>query len=767
MRPLLQRASLLGLLALGLIALSVPAAQASQYRVLLCAAGAGQWNAGTATNTTSAQNPEGIFRFFGNCPSGTHDPAGESGYLKVWENQPSGAARVGAFGRIYWDSPTFTHFKTAGGYTRQPAAFNAGWRSRLMGVDFADNTQQFITQGVGLPNQGEQAGSSNIFGPHIWPFPDQRDFHRFLFEMTCVRPSGCDRGGLNETDINGLKFTMSDDQDSQVAFTNQGASPLLSGQWVRGGSSVTWHSADNGSGLRFERVFIDNSNVNTIDYQAAGSCDAGFSTNSGEFARQFRPCPTGGPFERSWYLDTASLSDGPHALAVCTQDFGQFQGLNGTGGQTCTAATVRTDNTAPGAPSGLEVMSSNPARYLSHFGAHWSLPPNEGSPISSIHYEIVDAEGKVVVPEKMAIGTNLTKLADIEGPAAPGEYRLKLWLEDEVGFTGPASTAPIPHDTTPPAAPQEIAVTAPSTTRTSDGFDLRWRNLTDLGSPIAAVHYQVLDANGSVAVPTRTLAGEGVHQIAELLAPEGAGGFTLRLWLSDAEGNVGAPASAALAYSCPRSKGERGTAISAGLGGAASERQVVQQGTGSLISGNLKGTNGGGVGGATVCVFGRVVTDRDRVYLGTATTGRAGIYRFPIPAGPSREMIAAYRGDHREVENSAEIATVAHPTFAIDKKVVVKNHWVRFTGRIPGPHADGVVVLIQMGEGHGWRTFHRYRTRHGGRFDVGYHFKHRFERVLKATKLKLRAQIRETVGYPYLQGNSKALKLTVVSRRRG
>jgi hypothetical protein len=39
-------------------------------------------------------------------------------------------------------------------------------------------------------------------------------------------------------------------------------------------------------------------------------------------------------------------------------------------------------------------------------------------------------------------------------PKAPGEYRLRVWLQDSVGFIGAPATAPIPHDTTPPAAPQ-------------------------------------------------------------------------------------------------------------------------------------------------------------------------------------------------------------------------------------------------------------------------------------------------------------------------
>jgi hypothetical protein len=106
-----------------------------------------------------------------------------------------------------------------------------------------------------------------------------------------------------------------------------------------------------------------------------------------------------------------------------------------------------------------------------------------------VRYSVTDAAGKVLVPEKVASGTNPTELTKIEGPKAPGDYRLRVQLEDAVGFVGPAATVPIPRDATPPAAPQEVAVTAPDTSRATQGFDVRWRNIVDAGSPIDAVHY--------------------------------------------------------------------------------------------------------------------------------------------------------------------------------------------------------------------------------------------------------------------------------------
>jgi hypothetical protein len=768
-RFLKRRAGLLLglLLALGAPIFIAAPAQAAQYRVLLCAAGAGQWNQGTAGNTASPQNPAGIFNTYGSCPANSSDPAGDSALLKIWENQASGNAGNGAFEQIYWDSPAFTHFKTAGAYTRQPSAFNAGWRSRLMGVDFANNTEQFITQAPGLPNQGEQANSTNVFAPHVWPFPEERDFHRFIFEMLCVRSTGCDRSGLNETDINDLKFTMNDDQDSQVGFTNQGASPFLSGQWVRGGQSVTWHSSDNGSGIRFERVFIDNSDLDTIDYQALGQCDVGATGNSGEFAKQFSPCPQGGPWEHGWSLDTGSLADGTHALSVCTQDFGQFQGLNGTGGQTCTNTTIHTDNTAPGAPAGLEVTSQNPARYLDHFDAHWTLPPNEGSPITAIHYEILDAAGNVVVPEKVVSGSDLSQLSGIKGPSKPGDYRLKLWLEDQVGFSGAPSIAPIPHDTTPPAAPQEISVVAPMTSRGAQGLDVHWRNITDSGSQINAVHYQVLDSDGDVVVPTQTVSGNDVRAIQELDAPSERGTFALRMWLSDEEGNEGAPATAPLSYACSSSHVGGGTQVSAGLGKNAASRVIVQQGTGALLTGDLKDGRGSGVDDASVCVFSRVVTDSGREYLGSAVTDQDGSYQFAVPAGASRDLTVAYRYGHREIEGTTQLRTVVHPTFQVQKRVAYNHHRAVFFGHVPGPHNDRVVVTLEVkigkGKHQGGLAFHRYSTRAGGNYKVAYRFLHTYV----PTEYMMQAEVRPQSGFPYVRGKSKPLRLIVLPHKNG
>ncbi len=739
-------------LAFAVALIAAASAHAAYYKMVACAANSGAPPYTTNTNTASPQNPGGIFELHNWCGGAGADPPGDAAYMRIVENQPSGLAGTGAYANFVFDTPGFVHFKAAGGYTRQPNAFNEGWRARFW-LASATATQQIMIQGLGLPNAGGQWAITNVFAPHLWPIAGYWDFNRFVYEMQCVRPSGCDRVNYNATDLNGLLFILSDDSNSQAAFTG---GQILSGAWVRGTQNVNFNVSDLGSGLRVERMRVDGDQRWIWDHWPECSGNISTSPLNGEWARTYVPCPTGGPYGRTVALDTATFGgDGAHELQICTQDYAQYQGLENTGSESCDKRWVHTDNSAPGAPPGLTVTSANPNRYLDHFGVQFSLPPNQGSPVTKVHYNVVDAAGNVVVPEKVVAGTNPTSLAGIEGPAQAGDYRLRVWLEDAVGFSGPALTAPIPHDTTPPAAPQGLAVTAPTTSRAADGFDLRWRNLPDAGSPIDSARYQVLDGSGKVAVPTTSASGDNVQAIANLDPPGPAGNYQLRLWLTDAEGNVGAPVTAPLAYDCMRSPVAGGTQLSAALAGQPS--QTVQQGQGASLAGSLSGQSGA-VATAPVCIYSRVATDAGKEFLGIALTNPAGSYRFPIPAGPSRELSAIYRPGQRQLRASADLRTVVHPTLRTPSRVVKNKGIAHFEGEIPGPHNDQVVIVLQVKSGKGWLAFRRYRTRNDGHYNLEYHFR----RTTKPTSYEMRAQVRETTGYPYEQGDSDPLALRVV-----
>jgi hypothetical protein len=735
-------------------------AKAADYKMVLCAANNGSNSFQTATNTAYSKYPSGIFSFENYCGPAP-DPAGNNAFLRIRDIATEGTAAEGAYGSISWTVPPWVAILQAGGYTRQPSSFNQGWRARFWLEGFDGSTNNTLMQGSGVDNGscgGVCWGTTSTFGSHVWPFTSLGNYRRFVFEVTCFRPAGCDRSGENIADANTMTLTLQDTSPVDLQLTNTSA-PLYSGRWVRGNQTATYSWSDQGSGIRMEWIDIDGARRFTIDH--ANECNRDSSGPNGEFARNFQPCATASNIGRSYGFDSVSLPDGSHTLQACAQDYAQWQGLFGTGGASCRLATIRTDNTAPGAPAGLEVTSANPARYLPQFGARWQLPPNQGSPIAKAHYEVVNAGGEVVVPEQTVSATNPTALSKIEGPAKAGGYRLKLWLEDEVGFQGPATTAPIPHDTTPPAAPQGLQVTAPETSRAAQGFDVRWQGIQDAGSPIDAAHYQVLDGSGRVVVPTQTVEGDGVSTIEDLQTPDQPGPYTLRLWLSDEEGNVGAPATAPLSYRCVRSDAGEANMLSAGVGTEQGPEAIVRQGEGSILTGRLA-ERGDGVMGGPVCVFARVVTEGKREFLGIAMSRPMGGYSFALPAGPSREVSAVYRSGHREVSATATLQTVVHPLFEVRRKVVRNEGVAHFTGYIPGPDNDNVVVVLQVKRGKGWFAFRRYRTRDGGRFTVGY----RFNSTTHPTLFMMRAQVRTQSGYPYLQGTSTPLRLVVLPARQ-
>jgi hypothetical protein len=828
-------------------------AEAANYRMVLCAANSGSNSYDTATNTRSAQNPNGIFDFINACGPAP-DPAGDNAWLRINENQSSGSAGQDAYGSISWTVPPWVAILAGGGFTREPSSFNDGWRGRFWAEDFGGEGHHILLQGTNSPNSGFQWSPTSTFASHLWPFPSYGYYRRFVFEMTCMRAAGCDRSGFNAVDANTITLTLADVSPASVGL-GDGASPVLEGGWSRGSQHVGWNSWDVGAGLRFERLRVDGATFATADYR--GRCDIDANGVRGEFARTFSPCPQGANVG-SYQLETAGLPDGAHTVSICAQDYAQAAGVDGTGSESCDSRTIRTDNNPPGAPAGLEVRSANPARYLRNVTLRWQLPPNQGSPITAVHYELLNGAGQVVQAERTVAATNPTEIA-IVGPEQPGDYRARVWLQDAVGYTGAVATVAIPHDTTPPAAPQgltaigpeswgpaqgyrlkwqniedsgspivsaryqvlgkdgavavatkavtgkspqavgeldtpkapatysarvwltdeegnvgapatvtlprdttppaapqNLSVTAPGISRSGDGIDVRWQNTPDDGSPIVAAHYRVEDESGKVVVPEQLAPGTGVQTITDLKAPDPAGSYRLRIWLEDAEGNAGASATAPLSYRCQRSNADGGSTISAGFGPGRLGSVVVSEGEGQSLVGQLR-TDSKPVPGASVCVFARVVTDSTREFLGTALTDQSGDYRFPVPPGPSRELGAVYRSGNRELSAAAIVQTEVHPTLKLSRKVVRNKHYAGFSGDIPGPHNDAVVVVLQVKSGKGWRAFRRYRT-HDGHYQLRY----RFSQTGRSTPYTIRAQVRETAGYPYLQGNSQPQVLKVI-----
>ncbi|HET8639793.1 MAG TPA: hypothetical protein VFL89_06045 [Solirubrobacterales bacterium] len=83
--------------------------------------------------------------------------------------------------------------------------------------------------------------------------------------------------------------------------------------------------------------------------------------------------------------------------------------------------------------------------------------------------------------------------------------------------------------------------------RPDNGFDLRWQNPEQQAPLVTAIHYRVRNPGGSMIVGDTRL-GEAVTQLSGLLVPNLPGAYTAEVWLEDADGGLGAPATVRLRF---------------------------------------------------------------------------------------------------------------------------------------------------------------------------------------------------------------------------
>jgi hypothetical protein len=212
--------------------------------------------------------------------------------------------------------------------------------------------------------------------------------------------------------------------------------------WLRGPADVAFDASDN-SGIHTARVDLDGRPV----HEDARPCD---------FTRPV-PCSGG---STGAVLDTRGWADGEHALRLGAMDAG--------GNWTWVERTVRVDNTAPAEPE-LAVEG----------GADWSpqrtrtlavaLPGNHPTDFVGGHKQaapLVRARVKVcrvgggcmeAAPalEARSAAAAAVPVSAFEGP---GEYAVRLALEDAAGNVGPyAAPVTLRFDDTRPGAPDVSA----------------------------------------------------------------------------------------------------------------------------------------------------------------------------------------------------------------------------------------------------------------------------------------------------------------------
>jgi hypothetical protein len=145
------------------------------------------------------------------------------------------------------------------------------------------------------------------------------------------------------------------------------------------------------------------------------------------------PCAT--PSDETLSLDTTTLADGGHTIAIATED--------AAGNVAQVDHTITTDNSAPGPPTYVVAQGTDwqPSRT---FNVTTSALPGQVAPISVVYFALCDAGGSNCGPvQSIAAGSNTVTLPPLTVPA-DGDWRLKVWMQDAAGNANPAFGALIP-----------------------------------------------------------------------------------------------------------------------------------------------------------------------------------------------------------------------------------------------------------------------------------------------------------------------------------
>ncbi len=229
--------------------------------------------------------------------------------------------------------------------------------------------------------------------------------------------------------------------------------------------------------------------------------------------------------------------------------------------------TVR-DSTAPFAAA-AGPMLDNDAEHRWHHGteqvslgatdtgggvAGWSYRVNGGSPQPLGTVPCAgDRGGYAVLLQpcpSLAFGSFVINTAAFSRGAQVVEFCAFDYAAGSRGTPGCTTPYLLPIDNAAPLQPESLQVAGGAERWHADNdFDVTWSNPAQASdsSPIAAVHYRLLNSSGT-AIGTESRIASPVTSLTDLQVPASPGLYNLEVWLEDEAGNVGAPARVALRF---------------------------------------------------------------------------------------------------------------------------------------------------------------------------------------------------------------------------
>jgi hypothetical protein len=581
----------------------------------------------------------------------------------------------------------------------------------------------------------------------------------FRFETRCFNGAGCDVSASPFNPGNRALFSAANvivlvyDSTGPTIVPDHGA--VWSDGWHRGREEA-WAQVADSSGAMVLRLRADGVVASEIDFRDP-SLPAWMLCNF----TQPKPCKDFLPAGLS--LDTSTLADGEHDV--------RFEAIDASGNGNVVDHRIRVDNSAPAKPSDLAVEGGEGWRSVNDFTLRWSNPPAQVAPIAKAHYELCPSRGGACSRGEVA-SPDIDGLSRLTVPA-PGEYGVRLWLEDEAGNHDPeraSDPVTLRFDDEAPSVVFERPDPAHPTRLTAA--------VGDRGSGVAEAAVEV---RGEGARQWRTLDAslDGETLLAavdDLELPDGL--YEVRAHVRDRAGNertgdrrrdgskmqIRLPLRLASGVTlasnrprCRRSRGRKRRCRPHRVAGPA----IAVKGRRTRVHGVLRTGLGQPISSARIGVSEQLRTGGGWKQTARLESDRLGRFSLAIPPGPSRSIRFGYEGTALVKPATGEVRMLvpASSSISVNRRGVRNGEAVLFSGGLAGGHVPegGKLIDLQAYYRGGWRTFATPRTDVRGRWS----YRYRFGATRGLVRYRFRARIRREAAYPFELGYSRRVRVTV------
>jgi hypothetical protein len=396
----------------------------------------------------------------------------------------------------------------------------------------------------------------------------------------------------------------------------------------------------------------------------------------------------------------------------------------------------------------LTARANDAASGMGSGGAFTAIRVDDGAPVTSAG----DAARTTVIAEGVHTVAFYARDAagNLNDGAAENSERNK-----------PPATAPLRIDRTPPRV-------AFSNSQSPQDPELIRAGVADAlsGASMVAGSIGVRPAGSGdafQALPTdRSSSGLSAHWDPAAY-PEGD--YEFRAVAADAAGNYAT--SSARANGTPMVLSNPLTAttvLEAGLGRRSATKRVARFGRRVRFGGRLTTGTRRPIAGVEVRVVERYAGSRDERVV-RVVTGTRGEFSLPLPAGPSREVLASYAGSvalahaaARPAELLVRSGVALHVSAAVARvggaPIVFRGTVRSAAGELP---EDGKAVELEFrAAGLPWEEFRTVRTNRRGRFRYAYRFS---DDDSRGVTFQFRAHAPAERGWPYEPGSSRPVRV--------